>query len=89
MAGRRITATAAVFVLVATTIVWSAFSRSSDGSPGPRRWTQAINTASKGDRLVSPEQGAPMILVHHFGAKPQAQQAKVKTRDGVKVISEE
>ncbi len=29
------------------------------------------------------------VVVHHFGTKPVAQQAKAKTKDGVKVISEE
>jgi hypothetical protein len=29
------------------------------------------------------------VVVRHFGTKPEAQQAKAKTKDGVKIITEE
>ncbi len=47
--------------------------------------------ASRTPRTAASEDDdfGPEVVVRHFGQKPVAEQAKFKTRDGVKVISEE
>jgi hypothetical protein len=75
LAAKRITGTAVVLILVATTVVtyagWNAYSRPSSDQmtlvPQPtqtvaRAWTQSSNTGAKGDRLDGPAQSAPMVL---------------------------
>jgi hypothetical protein len=62
------------------------------GKPIPTRPARSSRTATA-HRSTRPRHtysaNDEEVVVRHFGAKPQAQQAKAKTKDGVKVISEE
>jgi hypothetical protein len=58
--------------------------RTTRHKPTPTHHTRTSNL-----RHHRSSSGNDEVVVHHFGSKPVAQQAKAKTKDGVKVISEE
>jgi hypothetical protein len=58
--------------------------------PTPTRATRTVHTGTRhhsAHRSASADDGE--VVVRHFGTKPVAQQAKAKTKDGVKIITEE
>ena len=58
--------------------------------PNPKRIARTSHPKARhraAHRKVSTDD--PEVVVHHFGTKPEAQQAKAKTKDGVKIITEE
>ena len=60
--------------------------RTTRHKPTPTHHTRTSNIRHRAARSSSDD---GEVVVRHFGSKPVAQQAKAKTKDGVKVISEE